>query len=89
MTKDEIIRMAEQAGFEIRTYEDGERIVQLDWYDGTGDLSRFAAIVAAAEREACEKVCDEYADYQSLNHDRQREIAAMECAEEIRARGKT
>jgi hypothetical protein len=45
-------------------------------------LERFAALVAAAEREACAKVCDEYAKNSSnpMNF-------AENCAAAIRARG--
>jgi hypothetical protein len=50
MTRDDIIRMAEEAGWtglkENVTY--------------VAMLERFAALVAAAEREACAKVCDAY-----------------------------
>lgn len=45
MNNDEIIHMAREAGFEYAV--DNER-----WY-------RFAALVAANEREACAKVCAE------------------------------
>ena len=47
MTREEIIRMARAAGFD-------------DLFFLTKDLSleRFAALVAADEREACAKVCE-------------------------------
>jgi hypothetical protein len=46
MTRDEIIRMAREAGFV--------------GFDGdNGSLRRFAALVAAAEREACAKHLEE------------------------------
>jgi len=44
------------------------------------DKKKFAALVAAAEREACAKVCDEVAESRG---------DADECATEIRARGET
>lgn len=47
MTRDDIIRMASEADAE----HDDVRV--------TPFLERFAALVAAAEREACAKVCDE------------------------------
>ena len=47
MTKDNMIRLAKEAGWE---YADGD--------DGYEPLWRFAHLVAAAEREACAKVCD-------------------------------
>jgi len=54
LTKDDVIRMAREAGFDFNllgaTFTSG----YLDQH-----LERFAALVAAAEREACAKVCDE------------------------------
>ena len=50
MTRDDIIAMAHEAGFvELRA---GGYIA------GTARLERFAQLVAAAEREACAKVCE-------------------------------
>ena len=49
MTKDDIIRMAREAG--------GQGLAKRDFID----LERFAALVAAAEREECAKVVDENA----------------------------
>ena len=55
MTKEELIRMAREAGLSVW---DNERASM----EGDGDaLERFAALVTAAEREACAKVCDEVA----------------------------
>ena len=48
MTKDEIMKMARDAGAP-------DPMVFIGAYE------RFAALVAAAEREACAKVCDEQA----------------------------
>ena len=60
MTKDDIIRMAREAGFErLGTYASfGE-----DWVAFTESLEAFAALVAAAEREDCAKVADGWPDY--------------------------
>ena len=86
MTKDEIIKMAREAGFhnaEANVHE--ER------------LERFAALVAAAEREACAKVCDDRAkgwlevkyartiDEGCMHSAAKAEAAALAAA--IRARG--
>ena len=49
MNRDDVTRMAREAGF---VGMGGEH----------GALRRFAALVAAAEREACAKVLDEMAD---------------------------
>jgi hypothetical protein len=68
MTRDEITRMGRQAGALIEIAQEKD----LQW------LERFAALVAAAEREACAKVCEE----PGWN-------AANWCATQIRARGQT
>ena len=67
MTQEDIIEMARKAGFVEYELED---------YTQSGyDIryERFAALVAAEEREACAKVCDE--------------ARAARLAEVIRARG--
>lgn len=74
MTKDDILRMARECG-----YWSGETVEMND-----GGLERFAALVAAAEREACAQVCVEIStDY--WMGDAQFE-AATRCANTIRAR---
>jgi hypothetical protein len=73
MKKEDIIRMAKECG---------------NWSGQTVEmndvgLERFAKLVAAAEREACAKVCDEIANKPSnvvLG-------VALDCAAAIRARG--
>lgn len=50
MTRDEVIAMARASGCVLILAPDAE-----DW------LQYFAALVAAAEREACAQVCDDYA----------------------------
>ena len=53
MTRDEIIKMAESCS--APEWWEGR---QDGWHMGL-DLERFAALVAAAEREACAKVAEE------------------------------
>ena len=53
MDREDIIRMAGGAGF---APPDGSFIT---WGASDEQLERFAALVAAAEREACAKVCEE------------------------------
>ena len=74
MTKDEIIRMAREAGFErLGTYASfGE-----DWVAFTESLEAFAKLVAAAEREACAAMFDDH------------NVWDEEVGERIRARGTT
>ena len=89
MTKDDIIRMALEAGFDEHR---GNHPVGWGEYPISNEvIERFAVLVAAAEREECAKVC------KSLSKDRGMILdevfkegvlagAAM-CAEAIRARG--
>ena len=63
MKRDEIMKLAKEAGL-----LDGPVFAQ--------GLECFAALVAAAEREACAKVCDANKHY-----------FGYQCAEAIRARG--
>ena len=51
MTREEIIRMAREAGFDPHDMSD-------DFTCNLEDIERFATLVAVAEREACAKVCD-------------------------------
>ncbi len=76
MTKDDIIRMAKEAGFERTKMH--------------GALERFAYIVAAAEREECAKVCEEPYDLIQITDDCSEYVYKdhLVCADAIRARGK-
>ena len=58
MTRDDIIRMAEEA--DLWADQELQCIGEYhpDWHE-VRDI-RFAALVAAAEREACAKLCEEY-----------------------------
>ena len=82
MTKDDMIRLAHEAGWK---YADGD--------DGYAPLWEFGLLVAAAEREACAKLCDEHKNpiddplapvgtYESGKY-----IVAEFLADAIRARG--
>ena len=52
--------------------------------DCANPLYRFAELVAANEREACAKLCDEHA-----KEVWDQEGGALNCADKIRARGNT
>ena len=76
MTQDEIIRMAREAGF----IPNGQ--AERSW------LERFAALVAAHEREACAKVADgELMNTNMLTSYPPKSSAAWNIAAAIRARG--
>ena len=81
MTQDETLRMAREAGFSVRHI--AEPPEPYDHIAGYGDvLERFAALVAAAEREACAKVCEDIdTEYEG------EDVLATWCADAIRARG--
>lgn len=70
MTREDITKMAQEAGF--------EQIADAPYWHPY--FERFAALVAAAEREACAKVCDEIGGRDSDSH-------AWDAAAAIRARG--
>ena len=56
MTKEEMIELARQAGFE-RLGHTAE-----DWVCHLEDIEEFTKLVAEKEREACALICDEHAD---------------------------
>ena len=72
MNQDEIIRMAQEAG-----------ILETEYYDNEGEVKAFAALVAAAEREACAKVCEDYGRSEEM------QAIGNDYADAIRARGET
>jgi hypothetical protein len=80
MHKDDMIRLAREAGWE---YANGD--------DGYGPLWRFAELVAAAEREACALVCLMPVDEIQITGDCSEYIHKdyLDCAEAIRARGQS
>jgi hypothetical protein len=82
MNRDDIIRMAQEAGWEM-----GD-----DLSDGFGvRLERFALLVAAAakaeEREACAKLCEDGPERQGS--DGTFRVDHHACAAAIRARGES
>ena len=75
MDREDIIRMARGAGF---ASPDGSFIT---WDASDEQLERFAALVAAAEREACAKVCEDIdTEYEG------EDVLATWCAAAIRTR---
>ena len=71
----EIIEMARQAGFDEHHAKFDTRI------------EAFAKLVAAAEREACAKVCETLWDTPTNGMATEEEAYGEECAAAIRARG--
>jgi hypothetical protein len=78
MNHDDIIRMAREAGYQ---YADNPVVLR--------GLKHFAELVAAAEREACAKVCDnvEKRKWETLvNGGEMYAVGPRYCAAAIRAR---
>ena len=85
MNRDEIIHMAREAGMRVGTNLSGVVLVGSPAEIGLAhltieELERFAALVAAAEREACAAICDRF-------QARDVGMQPAECAGAIRARG--
>ena len=79
MNREDIIRMAREAGL-----ADSNGVVHAFY-----QLERFAALVAAAEREACAAVCCDMidAEYKTGKVDHNEMAWTQACANAIRARG--
>lgn len=75
MNRDDIIRMARETGLALYVNDVTEEPYALT-------LERFAALVGAAEREACAKVCERYNDDGGTG-----EVWGERFADAIRARG--
>jgi hypothetical protein len=79
MIQEDILRMAREAGFYTN-----HGTVFVNGCDIGADMCRFAALVAAAEREACAKVAEQWGqDIRVESWD----LAGKDCAAAIRARG--
>jgi hypothetical protein len=80
MTRDDIIRLAQEASSE--SDYDFPNISALERFAAlVAKVERVAALIAAAEREACAEICDEYAQA------RYEYAQAKFAADAIRARG--
>lgn len=84
MDRDTIIRLAREAGLRsavlLHIYDGKVAALTDDELDELQRLQRFAALVAAHERDECAKVCDEYNDGRYAN-------TADLCAAAIRSGG--
>lgn len=77
MNRDDIIRMAQDAGMGVQYYQKNDGALVPEVWGGpsqTKIIERFAALVAAAEREACARLAEECVNIERL-------------ADDIRARG--
>jgi hypothetical protein len=89
--RDDIIRMAREAG--CKPFRSPEHWDDVQVFATPNVLERFAELVAAAEREACARVCEEDLRDEYIRQDRPAQdeaflfAAIADCAEAIRARG--
>ena len=98
MTKDDIILMAREAGFraghiELYGSDPMPFVTPASATDCMPELVRFAAIVAAAEREACKQACEGLRGTVSMfatsKDCRLHNNAITCCVQAIRARGES
>ena len=89
MNRDDVIRMAREAGLSWDMWRGGYFVDKHK--SGEQVLMRFAALVAAAERDACAKACEERRGTVSMFGTSKEcaayNIAVYDCAAAIRARG--
>ena len=78
MTRDDIIRLAREAGWH-------DELLSVSFTEPL--LERFAVLIAAAEREACAKVCDVQIASEALTE--LEKYRAGFIADAIRARGES
>jgi hypothetical protein len=91
MNKEDIIRMAREA-CDQAPREDWNSTA---WVFGDETLERFAALVAAHEREACARLCDQMfhdwcnQEFEDEDEAYRNKPDAEDCKKAIRARGNT
>ena len=84
MTREDVIRIAGEAGFNLHHNPELYDCMVATYKS----IERFAALVAAAEREACAKACEDVHAGKYDTPEFWREGVAYTCAAAIRARSK-
>jgi hypothetical protein len=92
MTRDDVIRMAREAGLKVGENLSGLTLIGSPLPMGLAhidldEMQRFATLVAAAEREACARVCEDINAKYAWPADIAERVASQWCADAIRARG--
>ena len=92
MTRDDVLNLAREAGFRTGNFvlSFGDPLPFVAPLSATNcivELEKFAALVAAAESEACAKVCDELFPPPSEQMTVEWAAGTVACANAIRARG--
>jgi hypothetical protein len=83
MDRENIIKLAREAG--CKPFRSPEHWDDVQVFATPNVLERFAALVAAHEREACAKICADIAMHREM--DSYGMLVAHSCANEILARG--
>ena len=92
MTKEDIIKLALEAGCIPRRHPEYDNDIQV--FATSDVLVHFAALVAAAEREACARLCDQMfhdwcnQEFEDEDEAYRNKPDAEDCKKAIRARGK-
>jgi len=86
MTRDDIIRMAREVGFVAYGEDAGEYRIPTPAFHSR--LERFAALVAAAEREACIALCKEHSEEYTTFYQHAAAGSCEAMAQSIQKRGK-
>ena len=102
MAQEDIIKLAREAGLYVGRNISGVQLVGSSYEPGgllvhltVEEFERFAALVAAAEREACAKVCDQMfhdwcnQEFEDEDEAYRNKPDAEDCKKAIRARGNT
>ena len=87
MMSDDIIRMAREAGWTgiYSEWSSPTERTSIEVPVTMEQIERFAALVAAAEREECAKICQDI--WQAKGDKFNIQTNVLKCAEAIRARG--
>lgn len=88
MTRDEIVVLARESGFETELFNsiDGDEVV-VGYIIITDLLEEFVKLIAEKEREKEREACAKVCEYEAKLMSDHKGIGAEMCAEAIRARG--
>lgn len=84
MTREDILRIAQEVGFVAYGEDIGEYRIPVPAFQSR--LERFAALVAEAERAACLELCEVERNDQEIDSDRW--LGAKWCVDDINARSR-
>ena len=86
MTNEEILRLAEQCGFYLIDFVDGDEVTEQIESQTSESLYIFASMLLVMESEKCAKLCDDLADLWNDDGHLGKSAGARICASDIRER---